>query len=295
MTFVRRHPLASFFAIAYGLTWAGWVPLALAGVRIYPGSSTTHVPGLLGPALAALIVTSATEGKAGVSALIRRLFLVTRPRIRFLAYALSPLVFLVAALAIGVLAGADLPPLGDYGIYSGIPPLGVIPVIALVLVFNGFGEETGWRGFAQPRLQARFGPLTGTLVLALLWAGWHAPAFFFIEAYRTMTLPMILGGFVLGIAAGAVVLAEVTSRTGGSVLAAALWHAAYNLTSATAAGRGIVAAVTTTCVMIWGVALLSRGALSARRDRVASVFFIGSAAGSKSGKEELCQSPQQIR
>ena len=89
-----------------------------------------------------------------------------------------------------------------------------------------------------------------------MWAVWNAPAFFFVDAYRTMTLPMILGGFALGIAAGALVLAQVTSRTGGSVLAAALWHTAYNMTSATAAGRGLVAAVTTTGVMVWAVVVV---------------------------------------
>ena len=44
--------------------------------------------------------------------------------------------------------------------------------------------------------------------------------------------------------------------TNGSVLAAALWHAGYNMTSATAASRGVIAAVTTTAVMMWALALL---------------------------------------
>ena len=37
MTFVRRNPLVSFFVLAYGLSWAYWIPLALAGVRTAPG------------------------------------------------------------------------------------------------------------------------------------------------------------------------------------------------------------------------------------------------------------------
>lgn len=96
----------------------------------------------------------------------------------------------------------------------------------------------------------------GTVILAALWAGWHAPAVFFVETYRTMTVTTLLGGFCLGIFAGTIVLARVTDRTGGSILAAALWHATYNLTSATAAGRGLVAAVTTTCVMVWAVVIV---------------------------------------
>jgi len=66
MTFVRRNPVLSFFVLAYGLSWAYWIPLALAGVRTAPGSAATHIPGLLGPALAAFFITAVTEGRAGV-------------------------------------------------------------------------------------------------------------------------------------------------------------------------------------------------------------------------------------
>jgi hypothetical protein len=41
MSFVRRNPLLSFFVLAYGLSWSYWIPLALAGVPIAPGSNTT--------------------------------------------------------------------------------------------------------------------------------------------------------------------------------------------------------------------------------------------------------------
>jgi membrane protease YdiL (CAAX protease family) len=175
---------------------------------------------------------------------------------RFWFYALSPLLFLFIALLAAIAAQMPLPPLTDFGLYSGLPPLGLPVVVLLVILFNGFGEETGWRGFALVPLQRRFGPLGGTFVLALLWAAWHIPTFFVVETYRTMTWPMLVGGFGLGICAGALVLSRVAHRTNGSVLAAALWHAGYNMTSATAASRGVIAAVTTTAVMVWAVALL---------------------------------------
>jgi membrane protease YdiL (CAAX protease family) len=248
--------LVSFFVLAYGLSWAYWIPLAVAGVRTAPGSSATHEPGLLGPALAAFIITGLTEGRSGIVAFGKRLVLVSRPTSQFLIYSFSPLMFLGLAVAVALVMHAPLPPWSEFAIYSGLPPLGLPAVLLLVLLFNGFGEETGWRGFALEPLQRRYGPVAGTLILAVLWAGWHTPTFFVVETYRTMTVPMIIGGFGLGICAGAIVLSRIAQRTNGSVLAAALWHALYNMTSATAASRGVIAAVTTTCVMVWATALL---------------------------------------
>ncbi len=118
--------------------------------------------------------------------------------------------------------------------------MGLPAVLALVLLINGFGEETGWRGFAPPRLQARLGPLGGTAALAVLWAAWHAPLFFIVETYRSMLAPLIIFGFGLGIFCGAIVLSHVAHLSQGSVLAAALWHAACNMTTATAAAQGLV-------------------------------------------------------
>jgi hypothetical protein len=55
-------------------------------------------------------------------------------------------------------------------------------------------------------------------------------------------LPGLIGGFGLGICAGARVPARVANRTSGNILAAALRHGIDNVTSATAAGRGVIGA-----------------------------------------------------
>ena len=99
--------------------------------------------------------------------------------------------------------------------------------------------------------------------------GTLTPAFFVVETYQTMTVPMIIGEFGLGICAGAIVLSRIAQRTDGSVLAAAFWHALYNMTSATAASRGVIAAVTTT--MVWATVLLIG---EARRRTQPSVLLV---------------------
>jgi len=267
---LRRHPLVSFVVLTYALSWAAWIPLLWRGQLVVPGGSVTHFPGLLGPAVAALLIVALTEGRPGVGRVFRRMGRVSTPSLRFLCYALSPLAFLALALVVARLTGQPVPPLGDFGIYSGLPALPLLTVVLLVLLFNGFGEETGWRGFALERLQRQLGPVGGTLALGLIWAGWHTPAFWFVEGYRNLGLATLVGGFGLGICAGSVVLARVLNQTEDSILAAALWHAIYNLASATTASRGIIGAVTTTCVMVWaGVLLFQEWRSPVERSRLA--------------------------
>jgi membrane protease YdiL (CAAX protease family) len=254
--FVQRHRLAAFVGLAYALSWAAWIPLVVRDARVVPGGSVTHFPGLLGPAVAAFVIVALTEGSVGVGRLLRRLVLVSKPSLRFFLYSLSPLAFLLLSFVAAKVAGVPIPPVRDFGLYSGLPALSLPLVLLLVLLFTGYGEETGWRGFALGPLQERYGPVKGTLMLAVIWAGWHTPAFWFVEGYRAMNVATLVGGFGLGICAGSVVLARILNRTSGSVLAAALWHATYNLTSATAAGRGLIGAVTTSCVMTWAALLL---------------------------------------
>jgi hypothetical protein len=61
----RRRPLATFFVLAYGLTWLAAVPYALGAfpVPLLP----------CGPALAALVVTPLVGGWPATAALLRRL------------------------------------------------------------------------------------------------------------------------------------------------------------------------------------------------------------------------------
>lgn len=268
---IRHHQLLSYFVLAYALSWAYWIPMALTGRTVAPGSSDTHLPGLLGPMLAAFLTPLLAGDVAGFRSLLRRLVRVSKPAWRFWMWSLSPLVFLVIALLIAAASGKGMPPVGDFALYSGAPPVGLAGAFALALFFNGYGEETGWRGFALPRTQVLFGPLGGTLLLALLWAGWHAPAFAIVETYRVMSPALIVFGFGLGIACGAIVLAHVSHVTGGSVLSVVVWHALYNMTSATAASRGLIGAVTTACVMVWAAILVIA---ELRRPRSASLLLV---------------------
>src|SRR5215210_3860461 len=58
MSLVKRHPIITFFVLAYAISWVGW-PLYAAGVWPIPFLAT-------GPLIAALIVISLTQGLSGL-------------------------------------------------------------------------------------------------------------------------------------------------------------------------------------------------------------------------------------
>jgi membrane protease YdiL (CAAX protease family) len=227
--------------------------MAVRGQVVQPGQLPTHFPGLLGPAFAALVVTAMSDGAPGVRELLSRL---VKWRIGgWLAFALlSPVALWLLAAGVLAIQGTAVPSLSAFGVFPGLPATTFVVVFLAEFLINGYGEETGWRGFALPRLQRRHSALVATLILAPLWAGWHLPMLWINAGMRGMS-PAMMAGFVFGIACGAIVLTWLYIRSGQSVLATALWHAGYNMVSATAAAAP-AAAIVTTGVIVGAIVIL---------------------------------------
>jgi membrane protease YdiL (CAAX protease family) len=245
-----------FVVLAYVLSWAWVVPLAAVGATVVAGRGwPTHGPALFGPMLAAL-VCAALAGRATVRDLLRRM---VRWRIgaRWWLAAVSPALALGAVLGMLAIAGVGLPAAAAFGGFSGLPSSwGVAPVVAAILL-GALGEETGWRGWLLPALQRRSGPVTASLLVAVVWAGWHLPQFFLIRSYEQFPVAM-LPVFVLGLAGGSVVLTWLYNRT-RSILAVAVWHGLYNVAGATTAANqhgGVISAAIWTFVVLFAVVLL---------------------------------------
>jgi membrane protease YdiL (CAAX protease family) len=119
----------------------------------------------------------------------------------------------------------------------GLPALGWVAVLVLALMVNGYGEETGWRGFAWPRLRQRHTLTGAALLLAVPWALWHLPTFWLDTGLRGFPLLMLLG-FLVGMAAGAGGARLAVRAAHSSVLIVALFHACLNMASATRGTEG---------------------------------------------------------
>ena len=103
---------------------------------------------------------------------------------------------------------------------------GAAVLFAKQLVFTGFLEEPGWRGWLLPRLQRRFSPLTSAMLVWLPWALWHAPLDFSGSVGRTwVSYVQIRMVYFIAIS---ILLVWFYNHSRGSVLVVALFHAGFN-------------------------------------------------------------------
>jgi membrane protease YdiL (CAAX protease family) len=228
---MRLHPLFSFFFIAYAFSWVTFVPYVFSQWGILPKSSSWtlfHVIHTYGPAVAAIIMIRMTEGNAGLARL--------RSRIRQWRAGWQWYLFVLVGIPMLVVLGISLQP-GALASFQGVTPL--LPVSYVVtfvaVIFGGgpLGEEPGWRGFALPRMQARYAPLRASLLLGVLWSFWHLADFLTptqgggpgtgLGAFLT-DLPL----FLLMVIALSIIFTWVFNHTGGSVFMAILLHASVN-------------------------------------------------------------------
>jgi membrane protease YdiL (CAAX protease family) len=273
---VRRHPVAAYLvlAVAFSWTWWGWA-VAQGWVTRAGQGWPTHLPGLLGPALAALVVTAVADGRAGLRDLGRR---VVRWRIgwRWWAVVAATALLPLLAWAWQALTGGGGPDLEGLRSYSGAPLAPVVVTFGYVLLVNGFGEEVGWRGFLADRLLRRHGLATTALLVWVAWGLWHLPLFLVVENFRDLGWGAL--GWAVGLLAGSVVLTWLYAGSGRSILLVAVWHTVFNVATATEATSGTPAAVASTLVMVAAVIVAWRARRPGHRARQADLADPGSRA-----------------
>lgn len=171
---MRRHPLAAFYLLAFALSWSGILVAAGPGIPATPDRFRARlvVVGLAmmpGPSLAALLLTAAVSGTAGLRALAERL-LHWRADVRSYALALlaAPLAMTIVPLALSPVFPAFLPRV--------LTVRGAVPLVAGGIIGGavvGFCEELGWTALATPRWRMRYGWMETGVVVGLLWGAWH--------------------------------------------------------------------------------------------------------------------------
>ena len=213
--------LLSFFALAFAWSWACWLLAPVVKAQSPVASTTLSLVGGFGPSLAAVVVVAHGSGMAGLRRWLTRCL---RWRLSWrwavLAF-LFPVVFMGLAAAAHVALGGTLPPSPAVGHVG----LAALNFLLIFLVGGPLGEEFGWRGFALPALQARWGWRVASVLLGLLWAVWHLPLFYSVGTVQSH-LPM--GWYALSAIASSVLFAWLFNRSQGSIVPVLVLHTAVN-------------------------------------------------------------------
>lgn len=172
--------------------------------------------------LPAFVISSAYSGPDGVKQMLATLI---RPKGNFVYYMIAlltfPVVVIVGTAVTNIQNGnAWFPQIGQGAEFSFTI---FITFFSVLLFSGGLNEESGWRGFAQRRLQAKYSPLGANLILWFLMVIWHIPND--IVQYQQggyMLVRIMLYPFIT------ILFGWIYNRTKGSIWAPAIFHASMN-------------------------------------------------------------------
>ncbi|MHA1769774.1 MAG: CPBP family intramembrane glutamic endopeptidase [Candidatus Thorarchaeota archaeon] len=221
-----------FFVLVLTIGFLGYTPMVLSSYGLMPGylAGASVLIGGMSPTLAAVITFYVRDGKKGPKILLegfkRRFSAVWL----LVALALPLVVFYGAwTLSKTVLGGPEV---------AGIDLL-MVSVFLLQMFAMNVWEEIGWRGCAQPILQAKYAPLVSSLLIGAVWSVWHIPLFVvnnsqMLDVYGSFLV------FVPFVMADAVVYGWLYNSTNGNLVVATLYHAMTNAIGGALLYAGIV-------------------------------------------------------
>ncbi|MCE7992620.1 MAG: CPBP family intramembrane metalloprotease [Roseivirga sp.] len=173
------------------------------------------------PTTAAFVITYISEGEKGTRKLWGKTFL-KKNRIKYYGIGLLG-ILLVGWLSMVIRFTYD----EHWPLSSDFPDLSNSLVLApFLLLFPGFTEEFGWRGFLQEKVQVRRGVFLASLITGVIWGGWHSMDFL-MGNYPADTFTVLV--FLAYIIATSIVIGNIYKWSGGSIFVAILAHFSANM------------------------------------------------------------------
>lgn len=214
---MKVKTLIPFLGISFGLTWGIAVLLIFFTdqvTAIFGDISTTnplYILAVYSPGIAAVILVGRHYGLSGLRSFFRRLTL----------WRMSPVWWLYLIVGIPALEYISATLNGTINDpFQFVPWYLVFPALGFAL-FLGTIEEFGWRGVALPLLQRKFAPFWASLILGIIWAIWHIPAFLLSGTpYDDWSMLPLFGGLI----ALSIIITPMFNSANGSLLIAYLYH-----------------------------------------------------------------------
>jgi membrane protease YdiL (CAAX protease family) len=264
-TLLKHHQIIAFFLFSYALAWIVWVPaISFWRLRFAPDQFPwwffpSYLIGAWSPTLAALILTRVLEGKTGIKTLLRK-YLIWRVELIWYIAALkiAPMMVLLAIRIYAARGGIIGPVAPERWYFFVAGPL-------VNIVFGGaLAEELGWRGFALPALQHKYNALVSSVILGILWALWHAPAYWAPSGSLISGKPVTvsaIGFYILFTIGLTIIMTWLFNNANGSVLLTIMFHAMFNagfpLALFSELSAEAIEQIIRLCVIpIWGLCIL---------------------------------------
>jgi membrane protease YdiL (CAAX protease family) len=215
---IQRHPLGSYFGLAFTIAWAG--SFLAVGPKFIRGETMQFsdelyifLPMTVAPALAAITLTGIVDGRNGLRNLFSRMRRWRLGANWYAALLMFPILILAVLLALATLISPEFAPI-------------FFPAGILIGLFTGFFEETGWMGYAFPNMQLKRSVLATGILLGVIHVLWHiVPDYLGASSARgTYWLPHFLTMMLVAMTAMRVLIVWVYVNT-RSLLLAQLMHA----------------------------------------------------------------------
>jgi membrane protease YdiL (CAAX protease family) len=232
-TSLKRQPLLAYFALVFIFSWSWWGSLLVIAPGGFPGGRAEFgAPALfallaaLGPSLVGVVLACVIDGKEGLRSLFARL---GRWRVNLAWYGVALFTTSLLLTAILTVLAFFVSPVLLPWIITTQDPAGVLGFGVVIGLVAGVLEELGWTGFALPRLQNQYKPLTAALILGVIWGVWHFVGDFWgrIDSYGILYLPNF-AVFIIEVTAYRILIAWVYNNSQNSLLLAILMHASFS-------------------------------------------------------------------
>lgn len=207
----------NYFLLVFVLTVPFWV--FGSGKLPLPMNLPVSALMVVTPLIAASILSYQQAGLSGVKALFKKAVDTQKAKNKrwyLPALLLPPLIYFLSFVVMRLL-GLPLPdPLQT--------PFLLAPLFFVMYFISATCEELGWMGYAIDPLQKRWGALTASLILGVVWQLWH----FIPDRQAHHPLGWIVWHSLQGVAL-MVLIVWSYNKTGKSVLAAILLHTMDNV------------------------------------------------------------------
>lgn len=261
---MSKHPVLWFYILAFTISWLGWIPAVMGshGIApfVHPSFQFLLILSAVGPALAAMIVTQVTYGKAQVKNLLKALIQWQANLGWYLVAIFGPVALLLIAQGVTKFSALTATqPAHRKELF----PLALSAL--LMSLFSNPWEEVGWRGFALPHLQKRYTALVASIMIGILWGLWHLPIFFWVG--NPMAEYPFLPWFA-GTVAETFIYTWLYNSTKGSLLLVSLFHVALNTFGVVISGVSTTTLALLYVLVALGLTVIFGGENLSRQERV---------------------------